>query len=544
VPTTRLRLWPAYTIGALLLLALAHIWLAADTFYSLGRQYRVLPTLGVVLLALLALLIWWVFFSRLSRRLRLAGLCVVIAAAVATGALFRVRGVTGDWVPILAFRWATPPARPVADPPPAAAVTATPASPSPPPTAAPSLAPAEARASLPAIPKVARRSGDFPQFLGPSRDGTLRGVRLARDWTATAPRRLWRQPIGEGWSGSAVMNDLLVTQEQRGDEERVVAYDLMTGRPRWSHADTARYETFIAGVGPRATPTIADGRVFAMGAGGILNALDLATGRRLWTRRVVEDNGAAFPQWGKACSPLVLGQRVIVSAGGRDGRSLVAYDVSNGDPIWSAGTGGASYSSPLVMQLAGRTQVIILNDRTFAGHDADTGALLWEHAWPPGSPNVAPPVALPGNRLLVSTGYGIGSKLFHIEPGPDGALHARMEWESTRLKSKFANIVVHGGWVYGLDDGVLICLDPATGERKWRGGRYGHGQLLLVEDLLLVQTEEGEIVLLDPSPDGPREVARFEALSGKTWNPPALAGAFLVVRNDREAAVYELPVVK
>jgi len=235
---------------------------------------------------------------------------------------------------------------------------------------------------------------------------------------------------------------------------------------------------------------------------------------------------------------------VIVSAGGRGNRSLVAYDAASGQPLWAGGTGGASYSSPVLVELAGRKQIVILNDRTLAGHDPETGSVLWEEAWPSGSPNVAPPVLLPGDRLLVSTGYGIGSKVFRVARGADGALNAELEWESTRLKSKFANLVVHEGWVFGLDDGVMTCLDPATGERKWKGGRYGHGQLLLVEDLLLVQTEDGEIVLLEPSPDGQKELSRFAVLDGRTWNPPALAGAYLVVRNDREAAVYELPTRK
>ena len=257
----------------------------------------------------------------------------------------------------------------------------------------------------------------------------------------------------------------------------------------------------------------------------------------------MEENGGELPEWGKSSSPLVLGSRVIVSAGGRENRSLVAYDAASGEPVWAGGTGGASYSSPVVVDLAGRKQILILNDRTIAGHDPETGGVLWEHAWPPGL-NVTSPVPLSNDRVLVSTGYGTGSKVFRIAPGPDGALHAGLEWASLRLKSKFANLVVYDGWVFGLDDGVLTCLDPATGERKWKAGRYGHGQLLLVEDVLLVQTEEGEIVLLEPSPEAQKELTRFAALDGKTWNPPALAGRYLVVRNDREAAVYELPLRK
>ena len=294
-----------------------------------------------------------------------------------------------------------------------------------------------------------------------------------------------------------------------------MAYDLLTGRPLWSHADAARYDTFIAGIGPRAIPAIAAGRVFTMGATGTLNALDLADGRPIWTRKIVEENGAELPQWGKSCSPLVIGDRVIVSAGGPNGRSLVAYDTASGAPVWAGGSDQSSYSSPRLIDLAGRPQVVAFNARTPGRSRPETGSLLWEQACPFKSPIVAPPVPLPGDRVLISAGYGIGSKVYSVAAGADATLQARLEWESPRLKSKFANIVVHGGFVYGLDDGVLTCLDPATGERKWKAGRYGHGQLLLVGDVLLVQTEDGEIVLLDPdrkpsasSRDSPPSTAR------------------------------------
>ena len=193
------------------------------------------------------------------------------------------------------------------------------------------------------------------------------------------------------------------------------------------------------------------------------------------------------------------------------------------------------------MTLAGRRQLVVLNGASVSGHDPATGAVLWEQPFPREQPNVAMPLLLDPDRLLVSAGYGVGSKAYRVSEA-DGALHATLEWESPRLKSKFANLLVHDGFVYGLDDGVLTCLDPATGERRWKGGRHGHGQLLLVAGLLLVQTEEGELVLVDPSPEGYRELTRFPALDGKTWNPPALAGSLLLVRNDREAAAYELPV--
>ena len=493
---------------------------------------------------LLALVLWLAFFSRLSWRRRLAGVALAGFVLALVPALFRIRGVTGDLRPILEPRWGRPAALPEPVPPspsPEApsleAATTAPAAPG----TSVVAAPAAAASPTTVKPSVAQDLPGFPQFLGPTRDATLPGPRLARDWAARPPRRLWRQPLGQSWSGFAISGEIAVTQEQRGDEERVVAYDLRSGRPLWSHADRARYETVIAGVGPRATPTIEGSRVYAMGATGILSALELASGKVLWSHDVVKETDAVIPDWGRSCSPLLVDGRVVVIAGGSGGRRLVAYDAASGDLAWAAGDGSASYSSPTLMTLAGRRQIVVLNAASVSGHDPATGAVLWEQPFPREQPNVAMPALLGPDRLLVSAGYGVGSKAYRVSE-TDGALHATLEWESPRLKSKFANLVVHGGFVYGLDDGVLTCLDPASGERRWKSGRHGHGQLLLVAGLLLVQTEEGELVLVDPSPDAYRELTRFQALDGKTWNPPALAGSLLLVRNDREAAAYELPV--
>ena len=539
----RPRLWPAYTVLVLAGLWLARLWLTGDAI----RQERMLGTIATGVLVLLALLLWLAFFSRLPGRTRLRGVAVALGVLLLLPVFFRIRGVTGDVRPIVEPRFGRPAgpelpplpptlaAAPVATPEPSA--SATPAGPAP-------AAAERADAAAAAAPSASAPAPDlpaFPQFLGPSRDATLAGPRLARDWSRQPPKRLWRQPLGPAWSGFVISGGIAVTQEQRGAEERVVAYELRSGKPLWSHADAARYETVIAGTGPRATPAIAGGRVYAMGALGILNALDLASGRRLWSRDVPKETRASLPDWGRSCSPLVLDGRVIVIAGGPDGHRLVAYDAESGALVWAAGEGAASYSSPTLVTLAGRPQLVVLNTASVSGHDPATGALLWEQPFPNQQPNVALPVRLDGDRLMVSAGYGVGSKAYRVSEA-DGTLKATLEWESPRLKSKFANLIVHEGYVYGLDDGVLTCLDPTSGERRWKSGRHGHGQLLLVAGLLLVQTEEGELVLVEPSPEAYRELGRFEALDGKTWNPPALAGSLLLVRNDREAAAYELPV--
>ncbi len=213
-------------------------------------------------------------------------------------------------------------------------------------------------------------------------------------------------------------------------------------------------------MGPRATPTIRDGRVFTVGATGILNALRLENGERLWSHRVLEENGSSNLSWGTSGSPLLDGDRVVVSAGGREGRSLVAYRADTGEAVWATGHDQQSYSSATIATLAGRRQILIFNGGSVAGHDASTGALLWEQPWPAEQPNVAQPLPLSGDRVLFSAGYGVGSKLYQIAAAADGSLSATLLWESPRLKAKFTNVFFHDGFLYGLDDGVFTCLDP------------------------------------------------------------------------------------
>ena len=256
-------------------------------------------------------------------------------------------------------------------------------------------------------------------------------------------------------------------------------------------------------------------------------------------------------------SPLVLDDLVVVSAGGKDGKSLVAYHKDTGERVWRGGSSPAEYSSPLITTLAGVPQILIFNYGSVAAHDPNGGELLWQHPWPSGAQCVSQPVPLPDDHLFVSSAYGIGCKLFQIAHDADNQLKATLVWETPRLKAKFTNVIHRDGYIYGLDDGVLVCLDLVDGQRKWKRGRYGHGQIILVDapppaggkrgdsdqnSLLLVSAESGDVLLVEVNPNESKELARFPALASKTWNNPALAGPYLLVRNDREAACYELPL--
>ena len=510
-PPRRIRWWPAILL--LVGTVVTIVWVRAQADWAFQR--RNLITLPILFGAAFLLLIWWTFLSRARLKLRL-GIAFGVLAVVALGAgLFRIRGVSGDLLPILEFRLAKS-GLPATEPGPSKTFSVVSVSPSAPPT------------------------NFFTQFYGLNRDGILPGPRLETNWTAHPPKVLWRQKVGAAWSGFAIVGDICLTQEQRGEEERVVAYELATGRQLWLHADPAHYNTTIAGEGPRATPTVVSNRVFTAGSTGILNCFDFATGRRIWSRNVVAESGGKVPEWGFASSPLVVDGLVIVHGGERAGKLLFAFHADDGGPAWSAGTVNPSYASPSLFTLTGTRQVVSFTQRTVSGFDFATGVMLWEHAFDSGNAVCAAPVQVSDSRVLFSAGYGRGSDLFELSRDAAGKLSAQRLWKSIRMKSKFAHLFAREGCLFGLDDGMFACVDLKDGSQRWKEGRYGHGQGLLVGDLYLLMAESGELVLLRPTPDAPNELARFRVFNAKTWNPIALAGDVLLVRNDQEAACLRL----
>jgi outer membrane protein assembly factor BamB len=397
---------------------------------------------------------------------------------------------------------------------------------------------------------------DYAQFLGPDRRGAVAGPALARDWDKTPPRELWRREIGSGWGQFAIVGDYAVTQEQRGDKELVVCYELLTGKPVWSHADETRFDEIVSGAGPRSTPTIDNGLVYTVGATGRMNCLDGATGAVLWSHDILKENdalnadGTMRLNWGLSVSPLVVDDLVVVNPGGKDGKSLVAYNKDTGKQVWSTGDDRTCYSSPHLCTLAGQRQIVVFYQDCVVGHEVDDGHELWRYKWPSINSRCSQPLIV-GDEVLVSAGYGDGSVMVGPGKNEGAAEQISTRWKDKNkrnLKSKFANMVLLDGNVYGLDDGVLTCVDAATGARRWKSGRYGHGQLLLVNDLLIVQAENGNLILVEPNPKKLIEHGRIQALLDNewsaevTWNNPAISGKYLLVRNAKQAICYELPV--
>jgi outer membrane protein assembly factor BamB len=364
------------------------------------------------------------------------------------------------------------------------------------------------------------------------------GARIATDWSTSPPVELWRRPIGPGWSSFAVRGHLLYTQEQRGEDELVACYDVRTGKPVWRHRTAARFWESNAGAGPRGTPTLHGGRVYAFGATGIVNALDARTGALVWSHDAAADTGTQIPTWGYSSSPLVVGGLVIVAASGR----LVAYDAATGDRRWlGPADDGASYSSPQLATIDGVAQVLLLNATGLTSVSPSDGTVLWQHAWK-GYPIVQPALTPDGGILLAVT-ESSGTRRLAVAQGP-GGWTVTERWTSQGLKPYFNDFVVHGGHAYGFDGRILACIDLQDGQRKWKGGRYGSGQLVLLpdQDVLLVLSEEGELALVKATPDQFTELARRPGIEGKTWNHPVLAGDVLLTRNDQEMAAFRLPL--
>jgi len=380
---------------------------------------------------------------------------------------------------------------------------------------------------------------EWSGFRGPGRDSIIPGVRIDTDWSRSKPIELWRRPIGPGWSSFAVHGNFVYTQEQRGDDELVSSYNLSNGAPVWKHRDAVRFYESNGGAGPRATPTLSGGRVYTFGATGILNALDTRDGSVVWSRNAASDAKRKVPVWGFASSPLVVGNVVIVAAAG----TLAAYDVVSGDLRWFGPTGGFGYSSPHLSTIDGVAQVLLLNGEGAIGVAPSDGTLLWKHAWRCDS--IVQPAVTADGDVLIGSGSGIGTEVgmrrIAVAHGADGWI-VKERWTSIGLKPYFNDFVVHKGHVFGFDGSILACIDLEDGKRQWKGGRYGHGQLVLIpdQDLLLVLSEEGELALVKAAPDQFMELARFPAIEGKTWNHPVLVGHILLIRNGQELAAFRL----
>ncbi|MBI3867453.1 MAG: PQQ-like beta-propeller repeat protein [Verrucomicrobia bacterium] len=570
-----LRVWPALLLVALMILTRygpAHLEGGLSSYWMIA-------VFGPVLCSLL-LVIWWLAASRATWKERLFGFLGLIASlavtvmlsdptmrgpgtinltapmgmmAFALGAtvlrkhrptmrtgvplmialvsfgfslLFRGEGMTGDYALSLRWRWSqTPEALMLASRKPEAA--------------APVQSPESDRLA------AALSNPGWPGFRGADRAGCSRGPQISTNWIAHPPRQLWKIPVGPAWSSFAFADRRLFTQEQRGPKETVVCYDADTGRELWSQALETRFDEPLGGPGPRATPTLADGGLFVTGATGNFLRLNPVTGALVWKQNLKEVSGREVPMWGFAASPLVARSTVIVHAGGPGGKGLLGFDFATGTLRWSAADGNDSYSSPQLSAIAGEELVLMLTNEGLLMVDPATGKERLNYEWKFGNYRALQPSVVDGNTILLPTGMSVGTRAIRVSQ-TNGQFAAVELWTSRHLKPDFTDLVTYNGCVYGIDGGIFTCVDIKTGLRRWKGGRYGKGQVLLLESsgLLLVAAEDGRVVLLRADSNEHAEVDSFKALEGKTWNHPVVVGDRLYLRNSQEAACFQLPMAE
>ncbi|OYP38483.1 PQQ-binding-like beta-propeller repeat protein [Rhodopirellula sp. MGV] len=400
---------------------------------------------------------------------------------------------------------------------------------------------------------------ESPQFLGPNRNGVYGERVFDIPSDPQEVKTVWSHGIGQGWSSFAVSGEYAVTLEQRDEKECLTCYRLADGDLVWMVQNDGSHYNALGGTGPRSTPTIVDGRVYASTPTGKLLCVDFGNGDVIWKQDLFAMAGwdqVAFEiaaPWGYAPSPLIVNDQCVVPLGGPiDGEksaSLIALDVATGEVVWKAGEDQLSYASPMLMTFDGVQQIVSVNEKTVTGHSLAGGEVLWEFDWP-GSTNTgatcAAAVYVERDRVLVGKGYGGGSALVQIKHD-DGGWSTEDVWRSNRvLKTKFNHTCVQDQTGFGINNGSLQAVDLEKPKADWtqpRGSRCGEGQCVLVGDVLVVQDEQGDVVFVSANKDQYMELLRLDALDSKTWNIPTVAGRFVLVRNDRQAICFEMPAI-
>jgi len=389
-------------------------------------------------------------------------------------------------------------------------------------------------------PKLRSISADWSQFRGPTREGIAPAQGTELNW-ATPPVLRWKVSAGEGHSSIITHGQSVITMEQDGQEEIMIARSLDDGKTIWKHAVKTRWGDFMSGVGPRSTPTLQAGKLYALFSDGSLVCLEAGSGKPLWKAKVVDEDHE-FPEWGISCSPLVWNDLVIVTPGGEKGAAR-AYQADSGKPAWvSKFHGEGVYLSPCVLNLGGQEQLVTSVSGKIASLDPSSGKTLWERPWKIflNNAQIAQPLALSKDSFLLSAGYGKGSERWTATPG-SGELYAiDTAWKSKNLKSKFSNPVLKDGFIYGFNENSFTCLDASDGKLKWRGKKYGYGRVLLANDKLIILGNTGILSVVEANPEKFVEIYSGQLLgNARCWNGPALIGGYLLARNGQEIACFD-----
>lgn len=381
---------------------------------------------------------------------------------------------------------------------------------------------------------------DWPQIRGPHRDGRSQATGLLRDWPAEGPRLVWRRSIGEAFSGISLANGRLFTMASDAENEFVLSLDPETGEELWRHPFGKVFQSEFGG-GPRSTPTVDGETVYAVSSYGSLAALAANDGQTRWQLDLEAAFAAEVPRFGYSLSVLVDGDLLLIEAGGKDGKSLVALDKATGDLRFSALDGPASYSSPIIADLGGIRQILFVR-RADPGVVAllPNGEVYWTHE---GLRTVITmPLFVSPDRVFLSAGHDATGIMLRFQL-VDGQPQVEEVWRTPRMKNHFNTSIVVDDHLYGFDNATLKCLDAANGEQRWAHRGFGKGSLIAADGLLIILGDDGQVALAEISPEAYREHSRFQALTGKAWTPPTLAQNRLYLRDQDEIACFDLTPV-
>jgi len=385
--------------------------------------------------------------------------------------------------------------------------------------------------------QVVAQSTDWPQWRGPNRDGISKETGLLKSWPANGPALLWKaKGAGNGYSSFAVANGKLYTMGLRGDREFVVAFDVATGKELWATQHGGAYRN-DRGDGPRGTPTVDGGRLYALGGNGDLSSLDARTGKIFWSKNVLKEFGGSNTRWGISESPLVIGDRVLVNAGGPNA-SIVALKTSDGSVIWKSQSDEAGYSSAIPLNVNGSTQVVFFTGARALGLDLKDGKLLWDYARPSNDvANVATPIAR-ANRIFVSSDYGTGGGVIEIKADNK----AQEIYFTKEMRNHHSSSVLVGDYLYGFSSAILTAMKFDTGEIAWRNRSVGKGSLVYADGHLYCFSENGVVGLVEASPVGYKEVGRFRIPQDSlpTWTHPVVSGGRLFLRDQDTIYAFDV----
>lgn len=398
--------------------------------------------------------------------------------------------------------------------------------------------------SFTAFAGAAERMGDWPQILGPQRDGVSTGPAIRTNWQAAPPKSLWSHEVGEGYSGPAIAEGGLIVFHRVGDEEIVERLDAATGRPIWKSAGKTSYrDAFGFDNGPRATPTIHEDRVYFFGAEGTLTCLEFATGKVLWTKPLAAQFQAEPGFFGFACSPLVEDGRVLLNLGGKNRAGIVAVDAKSGEILWKNVDDEASYSSPVLASINGRRHGVFFTRTGLVDVDPASGAVLHQQRWRAriaASVNAANPIVV-GDEIFLSACYNVGATVVRVEGDKLVSLWANDE----SMSNHFATCVHRNGYLYGLhgrqEEGpTLRCVEWKTGKVMWSDAGGKGGSVLLAGEVLLVLHDDGVLRAVKAAPDSYQPIDETKPLDGLCRALPALAQGVFYARDDKKLTAVDL----